>query len=63
MFRVFSKALSNGKKLKLIRTLTTSEGCIVKSHMKDVVIPNLTIDQLVWENYSKWGNKVMTVSF
>lgn len=68
MFRIFSKALSNGRKLKpqpinFIRSLTTSEGCIVKSHMKDVIIPNSTIDQFVWENYSNWGNKVMTVSF
>lgn len=63
MFRIFSKALSNGRKLSLIRSLTTSEGCIVKSHIKDVVIPNSTIDQFVWENSQNWGNKVMTVSF
>lgn len=68
MFRIFSKALSNGRKLKskpinLIRSLTTSEGCILKSHLNDVIIPNSTVDQFVWENYSNWGNKVMTVSF
>lgn len=63
MFRILSKALSNGRKLSLIRSLTTAEGCIVKSHMKDVVIPNATIDQFVWENYQNWGNKVITVSF
>lgn len=69
MIRIFSKALSNGRKFKkqpihLIRSLTTSEGCIIKSHMDDVVIPNLTIDQFVWENHKNknWGNKVMTVS-
>jgi 4-coumarate--CoA ligase len=34
---------------------------IVKSPYPDLGIPELTIDQFVWRNVSKWGNKVAVV--
>lgn len=36
---------------------------IIKSPYKDVVIPNLTLTDYVWENLDKWPERTCAVSF
>lgn len=47
----------------LHRIHTPEDGYIVSSPFEPITIPDLTIDQYVWKNLSKWQNKVAIVSF
>lgn len=44
------------------RTHTPEDGFVLNSIYDPISIPDLTVDQYVWKNVSKWQNKVAIVS-
>ncbi|XP_041981331.1 4-coumarate--CoA ligase 1-like [Aricia agestis] len=39
----------------------SSDANILKSNLKDIKVPNLTIDEYVWQNLDRWPDKTSTV--
>lgn len=44
------------------RTHTPEDGYILNSIYEPITLPDLTLDQFIWKNVSKWQNKVAIVS-
>ena len=55
-FAVF-KSYGNSQQYLVKRALATQQDNVVKSPYKPITIPNLTLDQYVWENSAQWSNK------
>lgn len=43
-------------------TYPAESGFVKSSPYDHIVIPNLTLDQFVWNNFREWENKIATVS-
>lgn len=48
--------------LNKFRIYTPEDGFVVNSIYDPISLPDLTVDQYVWKNISKWENKVAIVS-
>lgn len=48
--------------LNNFRIHTPEDGFVVNSIYDPISLPDLTVDQYVWKNISKWENKVAIVS-
>lgn len=49
--------------LNEFRTYTAEDGFVLNSIYEPITLPDLTIDQYVWKNISKWQEKVAIVSY
>lgn len=50
--------LPTTNKLKEIQINCEQNGLVLKSPYPSIAIPNLTVDQFVWKNLSKWQNHI-----
>lgn len=48
--------------INTFRTHTPEDGFVLNSIYEPISLPDLTVDQYVWKNISKWQNKVAIVS-
>lgn len=48
--------------LSEFRTYTPEDGFILNSIYEPITLPDLTIDQYIWKNVTKWQDKVAIVS-
>ena len=44
-----------------VRAFPAEQGFVRSSPYQDIVIPNLTMDQYVWNNFRDWETKIATV--
>lgn len=57
---VFSRSMSSASypNINKFRTYTPEDGFVLSSAYEPISLPDLTVDQYVWKNMSKWENKV-----
>lgn len=63
--RTFVRSMSSTSypNINNFRTHTPEDGFVLNSVYEPITLPDLTVDQYVWKNISKWQNKVAIVSF
>lgn len=60
---IFKKCMATSTRLgQNEQVAQTEDDIIVKSSFPNIEMPDWTVDQYVWRNYSKWGDKVAVVS-
>ncbi|XP_037036724.1 4-coumarate--CoA ligase 1-like [Bradysia coprophila] len=54
----FFRSISSYPNINSFRTYTPEDGFVLSSIYEPITLPDLTVDQYVWKNVSKWQNKV-----
>lgn len=60
---IFCRSTSSSSYINNFRIHTPEDGFVVNSIYEPITLPDMTVDQYVWKNISKWQNKVAVVSY